>query len=68
MNSDSAATGGERLLTVPQVAERMMVGVRKVWRLISRRELPIVKVGARGTRVRERDLDSYILSLTGNGR
>jgi excisionase family DNA binding protein len=52
------------LLTIPEVAERLAVGERKVWRLISQKLLPAVKVGARGTRVTVAVLESYIAGLS----
>lgn len=56
---------GTTLLKVPQVAARLGVSVRKVWRLLSQGVLPAVKVGARGTRVPDTALDDYITSLSG---
>jgi excisionase family DNA binding protein len=52
-----------RLLTVPQVAERLAVSVRKTYRLISTGQLKRLRVGVRGTRVVAGDLDDYIAKL-----
>jgi excisionase family DNA binding protein len=54
---------GERLLMVAEVAQRLSVSPRKTWRLISEGLLPAVRVGLRGTRVREADLETFISAL-----
>jgi excisionase family DNA binding protein len=50
---------GERLLTVPEVAERLHVGKTTVWEMIYRGELPSLLIG-RSRRVREVELDEWI--------
>lgn len=62
--SDSL-TSGTALLTVKQVAARLGISTRKTWRLISQKVLPVVKVGARGTRVADTALNAYIAGLMG---
>lgn len=57
--------GGPVLLTIPQVAQRLGVSVRKVYRLISKGTVQAVRIGERGTRVLESDLDSLIAGLPG---
>jgi excisionase family DNA binding protein len=62
------AAEGERLLTIPQVARRLSVSTRTMWRLISQRELSTVRVGQRGTRVAASVLDAYLAKLIGQNR
>lgn len=54
----------EPLLTVPEVAERLNCGLSTAYRLIERRILPSVRVGAKkgGVRVTEEDLQRFIES------
>ena len=60
-------TGGDRLLTIEQVAERLAVARRTVFRLIEKGDIRAVKIG-RLTRIRESDLERYIAQLgEGNG-
>jgi excisionase family DNA binding protein len=55
-------TQGDRLLTIEQVAERLAVARRTVFRLIERGELRVVRIG-RATRIAESDLSEYIERL-----
>jgi excisionase family DNA binding protein len=64
MTASSAASGGEQLLTVPQVAQRLSVSLRKTWRLISEGHLTTVRVGERGTRILVSEVNAYIQRLT----
>src|SRR3954449_6292766 len=51
----------DRLLTLPEVAERLQVSVAYVRRhLLFTYRLPHVRIGARTRRVRESDLDVFI--------
>ena len=52
-------TGQVQLLTIPQVAEYFQVSVRKVWGLIDRGELAVVRID-RCTRVTPADRDAYV--------
>lgn len=55
------------LLTVPQVAERLGVCQRTVYTLITKRDLPSVKIrGAR--RVLVTELTAYLTALTAEAR
>ena len=54
-----------RLLTIPQVAERLGVSTRKTWRLIAEGQIRAVRVGVRGTRVLDGDIDTFIAGLRG---
>jgi excisionase family DNA binding protein len=48
----------DRLLKIPEVAQRLGVSVRKVYYLVSDERLPTVDVG--GTKVRESDLERWL--------
>lgn len=50
----------ERLLTVPQAAERLGCSPRAVWRLGASGDLPLLRIPLLGTRIREADLDAMI--------
>jgi excisionase family DNA binding protein len=52
-----------RLLTVPQVAELLGVSTRKTWRLIAEGRIRTVRVGARGTRILDGELNTFIAGL-----
>jgi excisionase family DNA binding protein len=58
-------TVGRQLLTVPQVAEMLGVSTRKTWRLIAEGRIKTVRVGARGTRILNGELDTFIAGLPG---
>ena len=49
----------QRLLKVPQVAERLAVSERTVWRLIDSKALKPVSIGG-ATRIRESDVERLI--------
>jgi excisionase family DNA binding protein len=52
------------LLTPEEVAERLKISLRKLWKLLSEGQLPTpVKIGKRGTRWRESDLVRFITGL-----
>jgi excisionase family DNA binding protein len=57
----------DRLLTVPEVAERLRHGRTRVYQLIGEGRLLSVTVGPRARRVRESDLDAFIASLDDRG-
>lgn len=51
----------ERLLTVKELAERLTVSVRKVWRDVAAGMLPEpIKLGKRTTRWRESEIVAFI--------
>ena len=52
-----------KLLTVPDVAERLAVSPRTVKRVLARGELPVVRVG-RLVRVRDEDLHRFLAART----
>jgi excisionase family DNA binding protein len=55
-------------VTIPEVAARLGVSVRKTWRLVAEGKLKTVRVGARGTRVIESDVDRFIEQLAADAR
>ena len=57
-----------RLLTVKQVADQLQVHPQTVYKLISRRQLASVRLGARARRVPEHALDAYVQRLSVRGR
>jgi excisionase family DNA binding protein len=57
----------DRLLTIPEVAERLRHGRTRVYQLIRSGRLPSVVVGPRARRVRESDLTAFIASLDDGG-
>ena len=60
----TAVPVGIRLLKVSEVAERLGTSVRMVWRLIAAGDLKPLKIGRRGTRIAEADLNGYIAKLS----
>ncbi len=66
MTEPTEAASAGRLLTVPQVAERLSVSRRYVYLLMDREELAYVELprapGARwsGRRIRESEVDAFI--------
>ena len=57
--AESGPLGGDRLLTVAEVAEHMRVSNMTVYRLIKSGTLPALRVG-KNFRIRSRDLASYL--------
>jgi excisionase family DNA binding protein len=53
----------EKLLKVADVADRLGVSLRQVWRLIATGAIESKRVGARSTRVSENALASFISKL-----
>jgi excisionase family DNA binding protein len=52
-----------RLLTVPEVSDRLGISARKLWRMIGTGQLKSVRVGARGTRIPEAALNEFVDAL-----
>jgi excisionase family DNA binding protein len=48
------------LFTVAQIQERLKIGRRSAYDMISRREIPSVRIGPRMVRISAADLDQYI--------
>lgn len=46
------------LLTIPEMAQRLSIGKTQAWQLVSRRVVPVVKIG-RSTRVLKADVDEW---------
>jgi excisionase family DNA binding protein len=57
--ADSSPLGGDRLLTVAEVADHMRVSNMTVYRLIKSGTLPALRVG-KNYRIRARDLTAYL--------
>ena len=57
--ADSGPLGGDRLLTVAEVADHMRVSNMTVYRLIKGGTLPALRVG-KNYRIRARDLMAYL--------
>ena len=55
------------LLKIPEVADRLTMSRSKVYELIQSGELPSVRID-RSRRVRVRDLETFVGSLTVGGR
>lgn len=53
------AYGGDRLLTVAEVAEHMRVSNMTVYRLIKSGDIPALRVG-KNYRIRTKDLTAYL--------
>lgn len=49
----------DHLLTVPQVAKRLQLSTRQIYRFIRREELRALRVGSR-VRIDPRDLDDFL--------
>jgi excisionase family DNA binding protein len=57
------------LLTAQQVAHRLSISVRTVWRLLERNELPQpVRYNRKLVRWRSRDIDRYVETLIAGHR
>lgn len=48
-----------RLLTIPEVARRLAVSERQVWRFIAEGDIPAIRLRG-STRVAESDLDEWL--------
>ena len=57
--ADSGPLGGDRLLTVAEVADHMRVSNMTVYRLIKGGTLPALRVG-KNYRIRARDVVAYL--------
>ena len=57
--ADFGPMGGDRLLTVAEVADHMRVSNMTVYRLIKGGTLPAIRVG-KNYRIRTRDLAAYL--------
>lgn len=48
------------MLKIPEVAERLSIGLRTAYRLVAGGELRAVRVGSRGLRVPDGELERFI--------
>lgn len=51
----------DKLITVKEVAERLAVSSRTVYRLIESGDLPSIQVGPKSRRVSEADLEAFLV-------
>jgi len=64
MNENQEERQGVRLLNPDEVAARLGISVRKLWRMSKSDLIPKpVQVGGRGTRWRDTDITNYIMGL-----
>jgi predicted DNA-binding transcriptional regulator AlpA len=60
---------GKRLLSIPFVARHKLgISPRKLWELIAAHHFHPVKIGVRGTRLLEDEVDAYIEKLAKDQR
>lgn len=57
------ATDRGRWLTVPQVAEELVIPRTRAYELIHKGELPAVRIGERSIRVNRQELERYLLEV-----
>ena len=61
IGDDAPGASGDRLLRVSEVARKLSVSGRTVWRMTDRGELPRpVRIGTRMVRWRESEIEAYI--------
>ena len=53
------------LLTVEEAADWLAISKPTLWRIIRRREIPVVRIGQRAVRIRFADLEEYVDRNTG---
>ena len=51
---------GDRMLRVDQVATRLTVSIRKVYYLVAQEKLAVVRIGERGIRIRQSEVDKLL--------
>jgi len=61
MDTKAASTDERTWLTVPEVAQELHIPRTRCYELISRGELPAVRVGERSIRVNRRELERFLL-------
>jgi len=50
----------QQLLTIAEVAERLSLSDQQVRKLAKRGEIPVFRIGPRGTRIRQADMEKWI--------
>ena len=50
----------DRLFTIEEVAEKLRVNQSTIFRLMKSGKLPYIKVSRRFTRIREKDLETFL--------
>jgi len=59
MSTQHTPLTGDKVFTIPEVAAYLKVSRSKIYDLVSRKEIPHVKVG-RNVRIRESDLQRWV--------
>jgi len=50
-----------QLITLKEATALLGISMSTLWRIIQRGELPVVRVGRMSTRIKQSDLDAYIM-------
>lgn len=59
MTTPSAQPTSDKVLTIPEVAAYLKISKSKIYYLVSRKEIPHLKLG-RNVRIRESDLQKWL--------
>jgi len=59
MNTQYAPLPGDKVFTIPEVANYLKISKSKIYYLVSRKQIPHLKVG-RNVRIRESDLLKWL--------
>ncbi len=59
MNTQRTALSGDKVFTIPEVAAYSKISKSKIYYLVSRKQIPHLKVG-RNVRIRESDLLKWL--------
>ena len=59
MNTQYAPLSGDKVFTIPEVAAYLKISKSKIYYLVSRKQIPHLKVG-RNVRIRESDLLKWL--------
>jgi len=63
-SGDQISVGGERLLSVQEVAQILGICVRQVWRMVAEKKLPLpLQMGRKATRFLLSEITEYIEKL-----
>lgn len=56
----STNSGGSKLLTIPEVAERLRISIRAVYERVAAGHIRTLKLGRRTTRIEEAEVERYL--------
>jgi excisionase family DNA binding protein len=59
MNTQYTPSSGDKVFTIPEVAAYLKISKSKIYYLVSRNEIPHLKLG-RNVRIRESDLQKWL--------